>query len=207
MKQQIFLIHGGDPRESYESYLEILKKYPISFERHGLRQKGFQENLAECLGENFEVIRPEMPDKRNAKYIEWKIWFEKFFPFLKDGVILIGSSLGGTFVAKYLSENQFPKKLKVVILIAGCFEDLPDEKLLDFALPKSLKNFDQQAEKIILYHSKDDNVVPFSHLVKFQEALPKATVRIFESCGHFDQEEFPELVEDIKNLHDYNQRS
>ena len=136
MKKQVVLIHGGDTWESYEVYLDYLKKYTISsFERHALRKGDFQENLAKDLGNELQVIRPEMPSKRNAKYLEWKIWFEKFFPFLNDEVILVGSSLGGTFLVKYLSENLFPKKIKAIFLIAACFDDLPDEPLLDFGLP------------------------------------------------------------------------
>lgn len=202
MKKQVFVIHGGDPQESYEKYLEFLRNYPVNFERHAIRKNDFQLNLPKDLGEDFEVLVPEMPNKRNAKYEEWKIWFEKFFQFLNDNVILVGGSLGGTFLAKYLAENQFPKKIKAVFLIAGCFEDLPNEPLFDFSLPKSLSKIAPQTDKIFLYHSKDDNVVPFSHLAKFQQALPKATVRVFEDRQHFNQAELPELVADIKNLYD-----
>jgi hypothetical protein len=200
MKQQIFLIHGGDVWETYEGYLAFLKRKEVDFEYHGLRKAGWQENLAGRLGNEFQVIRPQMPSNHNARYEEWRIWLEKFFPFLDDEVILVGSSLGGTFLAKYLAESQFPKKIKAVFLIAACFDDLPEEPLLDFSLPDSLKKIQSQSKKIILYQSKDDNVVPFSHLAKFQKALPKATVRIFEDRGHFNQEELPELVEDIKKL-------
>src|SRR3989338_6901921 len=114
MTKQVLVIHGGDPQRSYEDYLEFLKKYPISFERHALRQDDYQVNLANDLGSDFELIRPEMPDKRNAKYELWKIWFEKFFQFLRDDVIIIGGSLGGTFLAKYLAENTFPRKIKAL---------------------------------------------------------------------------------------------
>lgn len=200
MKKQVVLIHGGDTWETYEQYLEYLKNREIDFEKHGLRKDDWQGNLGERLGDNYQVIRPEMPSKRNAKYLEWKIWFEKFFPFLNDEVILVGSSLGGTFLAKYLAENQFPKKIKAIFLVAACFDDLPEEPLLDFNLPGNLKKIADQSEKVILYHSKDDNVVPFPHLAKFQQALPKATVRIFEDRKHFNQEELPELIQDIKNL-------
>ena len=200
MQKQVVLIHGGDMWGTYEEYLEFLKNHEINFEKHGLRRNGWQENLSERLGSEYQIIRPEMPSKRNAKYEEWKIWFEKFIPFMNDEIILIGNSLGGTFIAKYLAENQFPKKIKAVFLLAACFEDLPHEPLLDFSLPASLTKMENQAEKIILYQSKDDNVVPFSHLAKFQQVLPKATVRIFEDRGHFNQQELPELVEDIKSL-------
>ncbi len=63
-----------------------------------------------------------MPNKTNAQFEEWKIWFEKFIPFLNDGVILVGHSLGGVFLAKYLSENKFPKKIGGVFLVSAVYE-------------------------------------------------------------------------------------
>lgn len=200
MVKQVVLIHGGDMWETYEDYLSYLKNCQISFEKHGLHEPYWQDKLAADLHGEFQVVRPEMPNKRNARYLEWKIWFEKFLPFFADEIILIGNSLGGTFVAKYLAENQFPKKIKAVFLVAPCFEDLPEEPLLDFALPTSLKQLEAQSDKIWIYHSKDDDVVPFAHLAKFQQALPKAQVRVFEDRGHFNVKELPQIVEDIKNL-------
>ena len=195
------LIHGGDNWETYEGYLTYLKNKQIDFQKHGLGIKGWQDNLQVRLGEGFEVIRPEMPSKRNAKYVEWKIWFEKFFPFINDNVILVGGSLGALFLAKYLSENDFPKKIKAVFLLSGPARDnLPDYKLLDFSLPSSLEKLSDHAEKIFLYHSKDDNVVPFSDLEIYQKTLPNATTRVFEDRGHLNMPEFPELVEDIRSL-------
>ncbi len=78
MKKQVVIIHGGDVWKNYEVYLEYLKTHPINFDRHALRKGDYRERLAASLGEAFEVIRPDMPNHRNARYEEWKIWFEKF---------------------------------------------------------------------------------------------------------------------------------
>ena len=199
--QQILLVHGGDNWETHEEYLAYLKNKQIDFEKHGLRVKGWQDNLADRLGTDYQIIRPEMPSKRNAKHIEWKIWFEKFISYLNDGVILIGGSLGALFLAKYLSENDFPKKIKAVFLLAGPAKDnLPEYRLLDFSLPESLEKLSSQADKIFLYHSKDDNMVPFSDLEIYRKALPKATVRVLDGFGHFNLPELPVIIEDIKSL-------
>ena len=97
-----------------------------------------------------------MPNKFNARFEEWKIWFEKFTPFLKDGVVFIGHSLGASFIAKYLSENKFPKKVRAVMLVAGVYDkDSEGYSLLSFALPEKL---DLQNENTMIYHSKDDSL-------------------------------------------------
>jgi len=49
------------------------------------------------------------------------------------------------------------------------------------------------------YQSKDDPIVSFADFEKYRNALPIAHVKIFENKGYFNQEEFPELVEDIKS--------
>jgi len=66
--------------------------------------------------------------------------------------------------------------------------------------PQNLPHIEEQAEKIIIYHSKDDPVVPFSHGEEYKKALPKAEFVTFTDKGHFLQEEFPEIIESIKKL-------
>jgi hypothetical protein len=116
-------------------------------------------------------------------------------------LILLGHSLGGIFLAKYLSENKFPKKILAIFLISAPYEDKDaDYSLCDFILPKSLSRLQKQGDKIFLYHSKDDSVVPFADLEKYKQAIPGAKAVIFKNKGHFDQAEFSELIRNIRNL-------
>ena len=73
--------------------------------------------------------------------------------------------------------------------------------MADFALPKDLSKLNEQSEKIFIYHSKDDPLVAFGDFTKYQANLKNAVARIFEDKGHFRQEKFPELVEDIKKFY------
>lgn len=196
MKKQVVVIHGGDTFATYEEYFEFLLTYPVTLEY--LFRKNWKETLNEKLGNEYEVIQPNMPSKWNAKYPEWKLWFEKFIPFMNDDVVLVGGSLGGTFLTKYLSENKFPKHIRAVFLVAAAYDkDSDGHPLLSFALSERLN---LQTENIYLYQSKDDPVVPFSALGHFVEAFPKAHVTTFDNREHLTQEEFPELIKDIQNL-------
>ena len=197
MKKQVLVIGGGDTFETYEEYSEWLRNYELDSTRYITGKDDWKPWLRLVLGQEYEVIIPVMPNKFNAQFNEWKLWFEKFFPFINDEVIIIGHSLGGAFVAKYLSENKFPKKIKAVMLVGAVFDkDSEGYGLVSFTLPSKL---DFQTENIYLYHSKDDPVVSFSALEQYKQTLPNAQTRIFESRQHLNQEEFPELVEDIKN--------
>jgi len=196
-REQVIVIHGGDTFKTYGAYMRFLKRFQIDFEDYMNGRKSWKSRLAEDLGEEYQVIAPSMPCKYNAKYPEWQIWFEKFIPHLAGEVILVGHSLGGTFLVKYLSENKFLKKIKGVFLVAPPYDDSSDYSLDTFKLPKKLK---LQTENTMIYHSDDDNVVPVSDLSKYGKAIPNVTIKQFTDRGHFNTEEFPELVEDIKKL-------
>lgn len=198
MKHQVIIIHGGDTFDNYDEYLQFLKEFEVDLGM--FNSESWKKTLETHLGENFEVLAMQMPNKFNAKYLEWKIWFEKFIPFFKDGLLLVGHSLGGIFLAKYLAENILPKKILGLFLIAAPYANVDTYSLADFILPESLEKITEQVSEIFLYQSQDDEVVPFSEVEAYQRQLSKSTLRIFENRGHFNQENFPELVNDIKNL-------
>lgn len=200
MKKQIIVIHGGDTFETYEEYIAFLKDFSIDSLDYFTR-KTWKETLSEKIGSQFEVIVPKMPNKTNAKYSEWKIWFEKLVPLLNSEIVLVGHSLGGIFLAKYLSENILPRKIKGAFLVAAPYDDKDaDYSLADFNLSDDLGKLQSQSGKLFIFHSKDDPVVPFADFEKYKSALPDAHTVIFENRGHFNQEEFPELVDMIKEV-------
>ena len=198
MKKQVVIIHGGGTFSTYEENLNFFNKYKIDIERYKNKKDDWKSWLRDELGEDYEVILPVMPNKTNARYEEWKLWMDKIVPFLNDDVILVGHSMGGSFLVKYLSENKFSKNIKAVFLVSAMF-DYDDEgySLQSFSLPEKL---DLQTDKIYLYHSKDDKVVPFRSMDNLKSKLPNAVTRIFEDRGHMNQETFPELATDIKDL-------
>lgn len=199
MKQQVLIVHGGTTYPSYVSYIDSLESIQMDISKLTYRVD-WKDTITADLGNKYEVFLPKMPDSTNARYNEWKIWFEKIIPLLKDNLILVGHSLGGIFLAKYLSENIIKNKVKTVILVAAPFEDLELEKLSDFNLPKSLSKLKEQIEDITLFQSEDDPVVPAEHVGLYKAQLPAATIILLKNNGHFKQDHFPELVELIKSL-------
>ena len=142
-----------------------------------------------------------MPLSENAKYSEWKIHFEKYFPFLNNYVILIGASLGGIFLAKYLSENKFPKKILSVYLIAPPFDNsLSEEDLVGgFKLKSDLSLIEKNVKNLNLLFSKNDDVVLVSHAEKYKKKLKNARILVYKNKnGHFKLSKFPEIINMIK---------
>ena len=196
---QVFLVHGGMTFRSKKDYLHFLRTREVS-----IHKRTFWSGvpLDKALGSGFEVIRPRMPLQDDAKYIEWKMHFERFFPLLRDGIILIGSSLGGIFLAKYLSENRFPRNILSTYLVCPPFDDsLPGEDLTGgFELGSDLSLMENQSPNLRLLFSKGDDVVPVSHARKYQAGLKQAKIVIYPHIkGHFLVSEFPQIVKMIKD--------
>lgn len=197
-KIQVILIHGGMTFKNRKDYLHFLKTRKISLEN---KIRWSDDYLTKKLGNDFEIIRPLMPLSDNAEYKDWKIHFERYFSHLRDNIILIGSSLGGIFLAKYLSENKFPKKILSAYLICPPFDNsLQGEDLVGgFKLKLDLSLIEKNSKNLYLMFSKDDDVVPVAHAEKYRQKLKNAKIIIYKSKnGHFKVSEFPEIVEMIK---------
>ncbi len=201
---QVFVVHGGNTFRSEDDFLDYLKNKEVSIDDYPSWSSDY---LKSALGDGFKVIKPRMPCKENARYIEWKVYFERFFPLLDDDVVLIGNSLGGIFLAKYLSENKFPKNIISLFLVAPPFDNsIPGEDLVGgFELGSDLSLLDDSANNLYLFFSSDDVVVPLDHAEKYSKKLKNANIIVFDGKnGHFNVSEFPEIVDFIKrDVEDY----
>lgn len=205
-KQQVLYIHGGESFENHDDFLERLRTatlWHIPGQSEYGSGKKWTSTLAEDLGDEYEVILPPMPNKQNAKYEEWKIWFERHFDFLNEEAIVIGCSLGAMFLAKYFSEESTKFAPKAIVLMAGAYA-LPgfsDKDCGDFLVAlEQVRSVVQKTEKIVVMHSKDDFCVPYEHGVALSKAIPEAEFVAFEDKNHFLIEEFPELIQLIKEI-------
>lgn len=200
MKHQVIAIHGGTSFNTHKQYISFLRTRELT--KEALRHcDDWRSSLAAELGDAFEVLVPKMPNGTNAHYAEWCIWLERCMKFIEDDAVLIGHSLGGIFLVKYISEHAFPRRIKAVILVSAPYDQtLTAEFLTDFSLPKSLDGFSRQVRELYLVYSKDDPVVSIEEQNKYMRALPCAHVLQLDNWGHFQQQHFPELIELIRSL-------
>jgi len=204
MKQQVFFIHGGNSFSKREDFLRSLISASIRNLPGSTSVDFWSKSLSEELGEAYEVFMPIMPNKQNADYDEWSIWFERHFEYLKDDAILIGWSLGGMFLAKYLSEKTFPQKIKALFLLAapcGTQVDLEGNDCGSFQFDASILNqLTERVDAINIWHSTDDFVVPYEQALDYKKHLNKARIVTFSDKNHFLVLKFPELLTAIKDL-------
>lgn len=202
MKKQILFIRGGECFDSKEDFYRFLRIAEINLIPED--KKHWRDEVIEKISDNYDSIVPTMPVRENSDYEAWKIWFERHLEFIYDeSPIFLGTSLGGTFLLKYLSENNFSKKISQLHLVAPCVSDEGQEleKLGSFNFDVSkidrIKNI---CNDIHVWHSKDDTNVPFFNSEIVMKNLPEASLHIFADRGHFNIESFPEIIEVIKNI-------
>lgn len=192
------MIHGGMTFKNQKDYLSYLKNKNIKLDK---KPRWTEDYIDKELGKKFQIIKPRFPLQDNAKYEDWKIWFERYIPFLNNNVILVGGSLGGIFLAKYLSENKFPKKLLSVYMICPPFDNtvLGEDLVGGFKFKPDLSLIEKNCKDVTLMFSADDDCVPVSHAEKYRNKLKDSKIIIYKSKnGHFKISKFPEIIKMIK---------
>lgn len=207
-KHQVIFIRGGDTFENKEDMYAYLKK--LDYHPH-IQKRTWRDWLEWSLSETFDAYTPLMPNKQWVDYKAWSIWFEKVLEHINPDpelkFILIGQSVGGLFLAKYLSEHKLPKKMDQFHLVSPMFNNegmKNGEKAGTLTLNTTLlKKIPLQAKKMFLYHSTDDHVVPFKHSLEYMKFFSDAQFFSFNNRGHFAQPAFMEILEVInKNLNE-----
>jgi predicted alpha/beta hydrolase family esterase len=151
--------------------------------------------LRSALPRDFKLSAPMMPDPSNPDAGAWSEAFGEHLEKFQAPFVLVGHSLGGSTILKYLAEHQMPSGLTGVISIAAPFwgADMPQWMLpADFAGPLT------KLPRLVFYHSRYDDMVPFSNVERYADALPRAVIRRFDGRGHlFDNGKVDDIVADI----------
>ena len=197
--KQVVVIHGGTTFAHYEDYLQSLQSKPVYVDRLTYKPM-WKELLQDNLGDEYQVLLPSMPNKTNASYKEWALWFTNVSKVFTDDCILIGHSMGAIFLAKYLSEHTFAHRIKATILIATPYDDESEEDLTDFKLEGITDVFRSQAGTTIVINGDDDPVISVSDIEKYRSDLPDAEFITLPAPDHFMRVEFPELTKRILAL-------
>jgi len=152
------------------------------------------------LGEGYEVLFPKMPDPEHPRYEPWRDRLGEELAAVDGRVILFGHSLGGSVLLKYAPERGFEVPVAGLVTAAapfwggGGWED-------EWALREGWPAEGPELPPTYLFHSRDDEEIPFAHLELYAERLPAATVIALDGNGHlFAHGDLSEIVETIEGL-------
>lgn len=160
-------------------------------------------SLSRTLGPGYEMLYPQVADEDNPDYRNWKSMIGKELRRMKSGAILVGHSLGASFLLKYLTEEKIDIAVAGIFLIATPYwggDGWRYEGYEAITLPEDFPAKLPRDTPIFLYHSRDDETVPFAHLALYARNLPQASIHGLARRGHQLNNDTSEVAEDIRGL-------
>jgi uncharacterized protein len=181
MKKQVLFIQGGGD-DGYKADAKMV------------------DSLKAALGNGYEVIYPQMLDDESVSDFGWPRQIGAAINDIEGDVILVGHSLGASLILKYLSETKIQKKISGIFLIATPFWSGEEDWVKGLTLQHDFAGKLPENIPIFLYHSIDDEEVPFEHLSLYAQKLPQAVVHEIKKGGHQFNNDLKFVAEDIKKL-------
>ena len=142
---------------------------------------------------------PEMPTPYDPDYNSWKAMFERFT--LDPDTILIGHSLGGGFLIRYLSENDV--HVGKVVLVAPWIDPQSSIKngMFDFVIQSELV---AKTKGLTIFNSTDDNKEIQDSVETIKTKVKNIKLVEFTDKGHFchkhlGTDAFPELLQELES--------
>jgi len=157
-------------------------------------------SLQEALGAEYDVRYPQMPGESEPDMQTWKPQIARELAAVDGKIILVGHSVGGSTLLKYLSEEEVEKPIAGLFLLAAPSWDEGNWNFDDFRLPDDLAAKLSRVPRIFLYHNRDDEIVPFSHLALHAARLPRAVVRESDKGGHQFGNDLANVASDIRSV-------
>ena len=168
---------------------------------HGLGGRGqggwFADVAKICKENEIECDSPDFPDSETPKYEKWAEFFEKnLAKKVRKNSILVGHSLGGSFLLRFLSENNL--ECGQLILVAPAPNDSGLAAISNFlkkaknaASPDSnlVFNYEKicsQAGQISVFGGGKDEYISGTELENLAKNLD-AEFHFFANSGHFGQ--------------------
>jgi predicted alpha/beta hydrolase family esterase len=156
------------------------------------------KSLQQALGHEYDVRYPEMPDESNPDMQTWKTKITRELESLDGRVMLVGHSLGGVALLKFLSEENIAKPIAGLFLLAVPSWDEENWNFDNLKLPRDLAAKLLSIPQVFLYHNRDDEIAPFRHLALHAARFPHAIVREGNRGGHQFGNDLAKVASDIE---------
>lgn len=178
MPNQVLFVHGGGGG-AYEA------------------DSNLAASLRRELGAGYVVRYPELPNEEEPEYEIWKNAIAGELAAMGSGAVLVGHSIGASVAIRALADG-IGQSLAGVFLVATPFwHDHEVWRWKEVELPANAAERLPDGLPVFLYHGRQDEVVPFSHVEMYARALPRATVRRLDGRNHQLNDDLTEVARDI----------
>jgi len=158
------------------------------------------EDLRQRLGRDFEIGYPRMPNEQSPNYSAWKGALEKALAPLPIGTILIGHSVGGTFLLKALTDHIASKKPGGIFLLAAPFVGDGGWPADELEFPENFAEHLPRSVPIRFFHGLSDETAPPKHADLYARAVPQAHVHRLPARDHQLNNDMSEVAAAITAL-------
>ena len=179
-----------------------MKKYVLFI--HGAGEGAYEEDgllvasLQKALGSAYHVRYPKMVNEESPEYADWKAQIASELAALDGEIILVGHSVGGSVLLKHLSEGPVEKPIAGLFVVAAPYWGADEFwSWNDVRLPQDVDAKLASIPRIFLYHSRDDEIVPFAHLALYAAKLPQAFIREVNGRGHQFGNDLADVAKDM----------
>jgi hypothetical protein len=161
----------------------------------------FVARLREELGSDFDVSFPIMPHPEEPHYAPWSERFGQILDESDEPLVVVGHSLGGSVFLKRLAETGDHESVAGLVLVATPLWGRDEEWEREWALPEGWPGPETELPPTFLFHSRDDEEIPFSHLDLYAALFPDASVHPLDGNGHlFDHGDLSQILDAIHAL-------
>jgi predicted alpha/beta hydrolase family esterase len=182
MARQVLFIHGGGGG-AYEADARLAA------------------SLRDALGAGYVVRYPQMPDEEEPSYETWKSIIAGEVDAMGSGAVLVGHSIGASVVIRAVVDGDVGHSLAGVFLVAAPFwYDHDFWCWPEVELPTDAAGRIPDGLPVFLYHGRQDEAIPVSHVEMYARALPQATVRRLDGRDHQLNDDLAEVAQDIMRL-------
>lgn len=159
-------------------------------------QDNWYQAVGQTLVDAFIIATPDLPNPDDGKMAEWLPALITLNP--DSNTYLVGHSLGGTLILRYLEQTQEP--IAGFFLVGAPVNDLARNDLHEtgfFERDFEWDKIKQNSNKRFTLASIDDPTVPFWQAEYIAKQVDAKLITFYDK-GHFKQPDFPELVELLK---------
>lgn len=152
------------------------------------------------LGDGFLVDFPTMPEEDDPDYERWRPAIAEAISRAAVPVVVVGHSLGGYFLIRYLSSETIEARIAAICIIAAPFPSGDPAWVFEgFELPERFGARLPTDAAVLLYASEDDDTIPFAHRDLYAAAIPGA-VRRTTVGGHQLGNDLAIVADDIRRI-------
>lgn len=168
--KNVIIIHGKPSKENYYD--------PAGYTSSNFGWIPWTQN--QLVVRDIKVDVPEMPHAYLPEYQTWKRELERFD--ITPETTLVGHSMGGGFLLRWLSENPDATPARV-ILVAPSLDPLRQNEtgFCEFEIDPTIT---ERTQLIVMTSDNDSDKAEQSRKL-ITDTLPAADIRMYSGFGHF----------------------